>query len=290
MKLEQAQRKHVKIKLGLQGPSGTGKTMSALLLAYGLCNDWTKIAIIDSENHSAELYSHLGRYNVLNIVAPFSPEKYVEAIQICERSNMEVVIIDGVTPEWEYLLDYHANLPGNSFTSWAKITPRHNSFIQALLQSSVHVISTLRSKSDYVLTDRNGKIVPERVGLKNIQREGFDFEMSVMFTLDVNNIASVVKDRTGLFFGKPEHKISSDTGRKILEWCNEGAALGIDDVSKRINDVATINELLAVYKLYPEYKEILKPEYEQRKRQLIIQNDVTQSLTHSTIIHSNGTK
>lgn len=80
MKLEQAQRKRAKIKMGLQGPSGSGKTMSALLIAYGLCNDWSKIAVIDSENHSAELYAHLGGYNVLNLVPPFTPEKYVDAI------------------------------------------------------------------------------------------------------------------------------------------------------------------------------------------------------------------
>ena len=67
MQLQQASRKRARIKMALQGPSGSGKTMSALLAAFGLCNDWKKIAVIDTENHSAELYSHLGQYNVVNI-------------------------------------------------------------------------------------------------------------------------------------------------------------------------------------------------------------------------------
>ena len=71
MEIRQAQRKQAKIKLALQGPSGSGKTMSALLLASGI-TDWSKIAVIDTENHSADLYAHLGQYNVLAISAIYS--------------------------------------------------------------------------------------------------------------------------------------------------------------------------------------------------------------------------
>jgi archaellum biogenesis ATPase FlaH len=117
--------------MALQGPSGSGKTYSALLLAFGLCNDWTKIAVIDSENHSSVLYSHLGEYNVLPIQEPFTPEKYMEAIHICEQEKMEVIIIDSVSHEWDGsggILDIHSNMMGNSFTNWSKVTPRHNTF------------------------------------------------------------------------------------------------------------------------------------------------------------------
>lgn len=153
MKLEQAQRKRAKIKMGLQGPSGSGKTMSALLIAFGLCNDWSKIAVIDTENHSAELYAHLGDYNVLNLLPPYTPEKYVEAIHLCEQSGIEVIIIDSLTHEWENLLEYHTNLPGNSFTAWGKVTPRHNQFVQSILQSPVHVIApSVPSRIMYSLT------------------------------------------------------------------------------------------------------------------------------------------
>ena len=194
MKLQTAQRKRAKIKMGLQGPSGSGKTYSALLVAYGLCMDWNMVAIVDSENHSGELYSHLGNYNVLNMESPFSPEKYIEAISLCEREKMEVVILDSVTHEWEFLLDYHSSLQGNSFTNWGKITPRHNDFVQKILQSPCHIISTIRTKQDYVLSEKNGKMVPEKVGMKSVQRENLEYEFTLVFDLNMVNHATASKE------------------------------------------------------------------------------------------------
>src|SRR5665647_99005 len=153
MNLQQAERKQAKIKLGLQSPSGGGKTYSALLLAFGMINDWSKIAVIDTENHSADLYAHLGSYQVLDLEKPFTPERYMEAIDICEKAGMEAIIIDSISHEWEGvggILDIHGAMMGNSFTNWAKVTPRHNSFIQRILQSNCHLIATIRSKVDYV--------------------------------------------------------------------------------------------------------------------------------------------
>lgn len=168
MILQTAQRKRAKIKMGLQGPSGSGKTMGALLTAFGLCGDWSKIGVIDTENHSAELYAHLGTYNVLQLSAPFTPEKYIQALDVCEKAGMEVIVIDSTTHEWENLLEFHSSLQGNSFTNWGRITPRHNDFVQKILRSSCHIISTIRTKQDYVLNDKGGKMVPEKVGLKTV--------------------------------------------------------------------------------------------------------------------------
>lgn len=137
MQLESATRKKAKIKRAIQDPSGSGKTMSALLTAHGLCKYWSKITVIDSENYSASLYTHLGRFSVLNIGAPFTPEKYIEAIRVCEKTGMEIIIIDSISHEWDGLggiLDIHGNMPVNSFTNWSKVTPRHNAFVQAILQ------------------------------------------------------------------------------------------------------------------------------------------------------------
>src|SRR5690242_7927040 len=101
MQLQQASRKNAKIKMALQGPSGSGKTYGALLIAFGLYNDWKKIAVIDTENHSSELYAHLGSYQVLHLSSPFSPERYIQAIRTCEKVGMEVIIIDSISHEWE---------------------------------------------------------------------------------------------------------------------------------------------------------------------------------------------
>jgi len=278
MQLQTAQRKRAKIKMGLQGPSGSGKTMSALLTAFGLCNDWSKIAVIDTENHSAELYAHLGNYNVLPISSPFTPEKYSEAIGVCQDAGMEVIIIDSLTHEWEYLLDYHSSLQGNSFTNWSKVTPRHNEFVQKILQCQPHVIATMRTKQDYVLSEKNGKMVPEKVGLKTVQRDGMDYELTLMFDLDMKNHATASKDRTGLFFGKPEQKLSVETGKLIREWCNTSTTISVDEISFMIGECKTVPELLKLYHQHPEYKDVLKPEFEKRKRQILINQEVVTEL------------
>ena len=291
MQLLKAERKKAKIKLALQGPSGSGKTYSALLLAYGLTEDWSKIAIIDTENHSANLYAHLGGYNVLPLEAPFSPEKYIKSIRLCVTAGMEVVIIDSISHEWEGsggILDTHSQMTGNSFTAWAKLTPRHNAFVQEILQSPVHILATTRTKQDYVLVDKNGKMVPEKVGLKSITRDGMDYEFTLVFDLDIKNNASTSKDRTGLFFGQPEHKISTQTGSKIRDWCNSGADISVDDISVRIGECKSIQELLDLYKGYPQFKAILQPEFETRKRQILINQEVVNQLNHPSII-DNGT-
>ena len=123
MKLIKAERHQIKLRLGLSGASGFGKTYSALLLAFGISNDWKKIAIIDTENGSASLYSHLGDYNTLTLDEPFNPERYIQAIETCEKSAIEVIIIDSISHEWNGkggCLELHEQL-GGRFQDWSKI-------------------------------------------------------------------------------------------------------------------------------------------------------------------------
>lgn len=267
MKLRKACRTNIKIKMGLQGPSGGGKTYSSLLIAFGLCGDWTKIAVIDTENHSADLYDHLGEYNVIPIDAPFSPDKYISAIKVCQDSGMEVIIIDSMTHSWEYLIEYHASLQGNSFTNWGKITPMHNELVQAILQSPCHVIATIRCKQDYILVEKNNKQVPEKVGLKGVQRDGLEYDFTLVFDLDMQNHAISSKDRTGLFFQKPPTKLSIETGQLIKDWCEKVVVTEID-VKVRIEQCMSLGELLKLYNTYPQYNESLTPNFQAKKQQL----------------------
>ncbi|MGU3375203.1 AAA family ATPase [Chryseobacterium sp. M5A1_1a] len=228
MQLKQSQRQQVKLRLGLSGASGFGKTKSALLLAYGMTQDWSKIAVIDTENSSASLYSDLGNYNVLDLQAPYSPERYIQAIELCEKSGIEVIIIDSVSHEWNGTggcLDIHEKL-GGRFQDWANITPRHQAFINKILQSTCHIITTTRRKMDYSLdVGSNGKTQVVKHGTKEITRDGFEYELTINFELvNENHLAKASKDRTGLFMNKPEFIITFDTGRKILDWCNSGIA------------------------------------------------------------------
>ena len=224
--LKKATRQQVKLRMGLSAVSGGGKTYSALLLAYGITNDWSKIAVIDTENGSASLYSHLGEFQTIDFKAPYSPERYIECIKACENAGIEVCIIDSITHEWDGkggIIEISNSMSGNSFTNWAKITPRHDAFINAILQSPMHMITSVRRKQDYEMSKgSDGKVKVEKAGLKEITREGFEYELTLNFNLDLNHHATASKDRTGLFMDKPEFVITSDTGRMIKEWCNSG--------------------------------------------------------------------
>jgi len=284
MELRQAQRKQAKIKMALQGASGTGKTYSALLLASGI-TEYNKIAVIDTENHSADLYAHLGDYNVLQLSKPFTPERYIKAIEICEQAGMEVIIIDSITHEWDGsggILDLHGNMAGNSFANWSKITPRHNAFVQKILESGCHIISTIRTKTDYTLTDKNGKMVPEKVGLKGIQRDGIDFEFTIVFDLDIKHNAVASKDRTGLFMDKPESVITPEYGKRILQWCDAG--VGIDEVIRQIKTATSVEKLREIYTNYPEYRSKIENLAISRKQELNAQ------IINQTKIGENGTE
>lgn len=309
MQLKQSQRQQVKLRLGLSGASGFGKTKSALLLAYGMTQDWSKIAVIDTENSSASLYSDLGNYNVLDLQAPYSPERYIKAIELCEKSNISVIIIDSASHEWNGTggcLDIHEKL-GGRFQDWANVTPRHQAFINKILQSNCHIITTTRRKIDYSLDiGSNGKTQVVKHGTKEITRDGFEYELTINFELiNENHLAKASKDRTGLFMNKPVFLITSDTGKMILEWCNSGSKTNssqifipssternsmpkIDpndafecspsqnlmdateqEVYEAIQNCKSVTELLALYRQFPQYQESLKPDFEAKKSLLI---------------------
>lgn len=267
MELKQAKREQVKLKIGLSGASGFGKTYSALLLAYGITNDYSKVAIIDTENESASLYSHLGNYNTLSLAPPYSPENYIKAIEVCENAKIEVIIIDSITHEWTGkggCLDIHEKL-GGRFQNWAQITPRHQAFIDKILQSKCHVITTTRRKVDYSMdTDNSGKTKVIKHGTKEITREGFEYELTVNFELiNDNHLAKASKDRTGLFMNKPEIVINASTGKKLMAWCNNGK--DIEQAREEISQCKTIEGLRHIYAKYPNYQSAIKTDIMERK-------------------------
>lgn len=287
MQLQQAQRKNVKIKLALQGSSGSGKSYSALQIGFGLVNNWSKIAVIDTENQSASLYANMGNFNILVLKPPFSPERYIEALNVCMQSQMQVIIIDSLSMEWEFILDAHSNLTGNSYTNWAKFTPRHQQLIQAILQADCHIICTLRAKQDYVLSEKNGKMVPEKVGMKPIQREGVDYEFTIVFELDIRHNATASKDRTGLFMGKPEFKISAQTGKQLSDWCNMGVPNY--DLGLLIAECTNVDELRELYySVSSVEQQQFRVHFDRRKEELNPPKPAISSSFNSNQFNSNG--
>ena len=300
MQLQQTQRQNVKLRLGISGTSGFGKTYSALQLAYGMTQNWSKIAVIDTENSSASLYSDLGNFNVLNLTAPYSPERYIEAIEVCERSNMEVIILDSITHEWQGqggCLQIHEQL-GGRFQDWASVKPRHQKFIDRILHSTCHIITTTRRKTDYSLdVGSNGKSKVVKHGTKEITSDGFEYELSVNFELiNANHLCNVSKDRTNLFQGKPEFVITSEVGKTLKVWCNQGVSL--EDVQLEIKSTTTLEGLRHLYQKYSNIKQHVKPLILERKAEIennfqIVDNKEiinTKTFTKNGTDNSNNTR
>ncbi len=256
--LRKATRKKSKIRLGLSAPSGFGKTYSALLIAKGLAGEWEKVAVIDTENNSADLYAHLGDFNVIPLNAPYSPERYIEAIKACEKGGMEVILIDSITHEWDGkggCLTIVEQL-GGKYQDWAKVTPRHQAFIEAILQSPCHVITTVRRKQDYEMTKVDGKVKVEKGGLKEITRDGFEYELTVnLEIISDRHMAKAGKDRTGLFMDKPEFVPTEKTGEMIAEWCESGEDVhsAVLDAVSKLSNCTTLDELKLFGEMLPEY-------------------------------------
>lgn len=251
LELKTAKRQKVKLRLNLSAPSGAGKTYSALLMAFGMTNDWSKIAVIDSENGSASLYSHLGGFQTIGIEAPFSPERYIERIELCERSGMEVIIIDSTTHEWSgaggciEINDANAMqyFNGNNWAAWSKTNPRHDAFVNKVLQSSCHIITCTRSKTETV---QEGKKVI-KLGMKDQQRDGWEYELTVSLHIErESHKANASKDRTELFTNRDPFLITPEIGKEILKWCNDGVE--VKSIEERLNECQNNTELAMTYK------------------------------------------
>lgn len=247
MEIRKAERKKAKLRLGIAAPSGAGKTYSALLLAMGLGG---KIGLIDTEHGSGDLYAHLGNYDIISIEAPYSVSKYIEAINAFEAAGYSTIIIDSLSHAWAGdggLLDKQGKMADrgtNSFAAWRTITPEHNSLVDAMLRSPCHIIATMRAKQEYVLeTNDKGKQQPKKVGMAPVQREGMEYEFTVMLDVDMHHVASASKDRTSLFDGR-FFKINQETGKELLTWLETGIEPPTyENIVSAIDNAATVDEL-----------------------------------------------
>ncbi len=249
VEIRKAQRKKAKLRLGIAAPSGAGKTYGALQLAFGMGG---KIGLIDTENGSGDLYAHLGEYDIIQIQAPYDVKKYREAIKAFEDAEYNVIIIDSLSHAWAGeggLLDKQGKIAdsgkGNSYTAWRQVTPEHNALVETMLQSPAHIIATMRSKTEYVLEeDDKGKKTPRKVGMAPVQRDGMEYEFTVMLDVDVKHNASASKDRTGLYDGR-FFQLAPEIGKQLLVWLEDG----VDEVQLVIDSLAeakTIDEVQAI--------------------------------------------
>lgn len=229
MQFQKATKERAKARIALVGPSGSGKTYTALKLATGLGSN---IAVIDTENGTASKYADEFEFSTLNLVE-FGPLTYVDAIQAAEQAGFDVLIIDSLSHAWMgrggalEMVDKEAarSNSGNSFAAWRKVTPLHNALVDALVQCDLHLIVTMRSKTDYVLQpNERGKMEPRKVGMAPIQRDGLEYEMDIVgdMDLDHNLVVSKTRCRTldGYVVNKPDEKMA----HIIKDWLTDGAA------------------------------------------------------------------
>lgn len=220
MEFKKAERKQAKVKICLVGPSYSGKTYSALLLAKGISD---KIAFIDTERGSASLYANEFSFNVIEL-PDFSPETYIKAIKAAVDAKFEVVVIDSISHEWQFILeqvDSMKTTSKNQMAPWAKMTPRHNAFIETILQSPIHVICTTRAKTEWAMNNEEGKNKPVKVGLGPRQRAEIEYEFTVVFNIDASHFAEIEKDRTNLF-SEFRERLTPQIGERIRDWLSQG--------------------------------------------------------------------
>lgn len=222
MQIRKAERKKAKLRLGMAGASGSGKTWGALEIATGMGG---KIGMIDTESGRGELYGEDFDYDIIRLDSPYSPSRYVEAIKSFERSGYSVLIIDSLSHAWSGeggVLSIVEKAGGQFQSGWKIGTPQQNLLIDTIIHSPLHIITTLRTKTEYVVEkNEKGKNEPRKIGLAPIQRDQLEYEFTVFMTLSQDHIAHITKDNTKLYdqqFVKP----SKEMGAALMTWLNEG--------------------------------------------------------------------
>lgn len=229
MAFKKATKESATIKLAITGPSGSGKTYSALLLAKGLGG---KTALLDTEYGSASLYADQFDFDTWDDADPngFPPEYFIRVIKAAEEAGYNNLIIDSLSHEWSgrggclEIVDTlsRGKYRGNSYVAWGEVTPRHARLIEAIVSAKINIIATMRAKTEYILNkdEKTGKSTPQKVGLGSVQRDGVDYEFTIMFELDRDShIASAGKDRTSMFY--TPCIISEETGQRIKSWLTD---------------------------------------------------------------------
>jgi hypothetical protein len=229
-----AEKRQVKLKLGIQGPSGSGKTWGALALAQNLWPE-AKVLVIDTENESASLYADNFNFDTIPLDPPFESMRYEACIDYAVDNGYDVLIMDSVTHQWDgeggilrrkEEMDRRPN--ANSWANWALFTPEHTAFVEKIKQAPIHIIATMRTKQEWTLEKGDkGKTKPVKNGTQPIQRDGFDYEFTLVFDVQMDHKAEIDKNRTGLFEGKIIDLADPKVAKAIKNWLESGKPIEV---------------------------------------------------------------
>lgn len=249
---QKAKREQIWVKVLFTGPSGSGKTYSALRMATGFAaKEGGRVAFVDTENGRVRYYANEFDFDEMQLTAPYTSEKYMDAIALAISAGYHILVIDSLSHEWLWCNDVVNNMPGNSFQNWGKVkTQHHNKLMEQVIQSPIHIFATARGKDKWSIEEKDGKKTPRKVGEGSVQSDDVEYNYTVTFNLTQDsNVATCTKDNTHIFEGRYE-KITEEDGKKLYDWANTGEKPApkpveefvpaqtrtIDDVHKDIKD------------------------------------------------------
>lgn len=259
-KAQKAVREKIYTKLALMSPSGGGKTYSALRLATGMADELEKIngtrpkiLMANTEGSRGRYYANEFNYDIIDLVAPFVPEQFIEAIDYAINEGYGILVMDSTSHEWEGkggCLELHQKA-GGKYQDWKFVTPRHDAFIDKLANSPIHIVATMRGKDQYDMEkDDKGKTTVKKLGVGAKQRDGFEFEFTCTFTIDSkSHTAETQKDNTHIFENDAAVVLTENHGKKIIQWANESDIEPvIPDTSVAQSESTTAEDLASVKK------------------------------------------
>ena len=231
-----------KLRLGLIGPAGSGKTMTALRIARGLAGDSGRVAVIDTERGSASLYAgERGlEFDVLELDS-YEVDRFLEGLREAEKAGVDVLIIDSLSHAWAgkggilEFVDATKKRGGGGIDAWGKATPLHNQLRDGMLGSSMHIIATMRSKTEYVVEkdERTGKTSVKKIGMQPVQREGMEFEFDVVGDVNAEHELVVTKSRAIFLKDAIVREAGEELGKQLRDWLSSGAVPEVTKVERR---------------------------------------------------------
>ena len=270
MQVTDSVREKQKALVGFIGPSGAGKTVGAILTAYGMMREaypdlseqevWKKIGVADTEHKRSMLYVdqqfsgvRIGSFKHINFEPPYTTERYLQALLMLKNAGVEVIVFDSLSHNWNGdggILEQHGNMSGNSFQNWNKMNKHVTDMIKALSSNDIHILATMRTKNEYVMElNDKGKQQPRKVGTKPVQKDDMEYEFMLNFSVDMDHIAVTTKDNTNLFEGD-EIQLNEEVGRKLYRYLELGVDVQAEERARReeeeanrMSNVAKIREL-----------------------------------------------
>ena len=239
LSLRKAARSATKARVLLEGPAGSGKTTGALLMAGGLKDSLGlsgDVIVIDTERGSSDAYEERipGGFQIVDLEAPYTPERFVEALQVAEGASPSVIVIDSISHAWSGsggCLELNDSLAkskyrGNSWSAWSETKLRWRRMLERIIASPAHVILTGRSKTETAQVDEGGRKKVVRLGMKLESEDSLAYEMMLGLSIvHEQHFATVTKDRTGLYVDRDPEIITAEFGERLGNWIKGSKAI-----------------------------------------------------------------